>query len=302
MSRGFGTLGISFCLLGVAAGALAADATKLRYVTAIYVDAKGVGMRHPEAVACNDQSTVVVGDTGRGRLLRFAIEDRDVKPLDEVVAPQVSTPIRVQINSKNEVFALDGKQRRIARFDAKGVFKDYMSPDGVPAPSGIVPRSFKIDRNDNVYLLDVFSARVIVLDASAKYQRHLPFPAEYGFFSDVAIDSRGTIYLLDSVKATVYAAAKDAAQFSPLTKALRGHVTFPTSMSVDARGVLYLADENSGSIVLVGQDGSVLGRQLTMGWTDGLLYYPSQLCVTEKGQLFVADRGNNRVQVFAIVR
>jgi sugar lactone lactonase YvrE len=301
MTRVVGTLLVA-SLAGLAATGLAADAGKLRYVTAIYFDAKGTGMRQPEGVACNDRSTLIVGDTGRGRLLRYTVDERDVKPAGEIQAPEVSLPARVQMNSKDELFVLDGKQRRIARFDAKGAFKEYLSPEGIPAPSTVVPRSFKIDRADSIYVLDVFSARVLVLDRDAKYQRHVPFPEEYGFFSDLAVDSRGTMYLLDSVKGAVITAQKDAKTFAPLTKTLRSHASFPTAMTVDARGVLYLVDENGGGIVLVGQDGSVLGRQLAMGWSDGLLYYPSQVCITEKGQLFVADRGNHRVQVFAIVR
>jgi sugar lactone lactonase YvrE len=283
-------------------GALGAEGTKLRYVTAIYLDAKGVGMQQPEGVACDDKSTVVVGDTAGNRLLRYTIDDRDVKPAGEIVAPQLSAPIRVRLNTKAEIFALDGKQRRIVRFGANGEFKSYLSPEGIPEPATVVPRSFTIDRNDNVYVLDVFAARVLVLGPDGKYQRHVPFPPDAGFFSDVAVNSQGVIYVLDSVRGVVYAAGKDAKAFAPTTKNLRAHLSFGTSMTVDSRGVLYIVDQNGGGVVLVGQDGSVLGRQLAMGWNEGLLYYPSQICLNEKGQVFIADPGNSRVQVFAIVR
>ena len=290
----------SLAWLGGDAGA--AEAGRLRYLAAIYLDEKGGGMRQPEGVACNDRSTLIVGDTGGGRLLRYTVEDRDVKPAGEILAPQLSTPIRVQMNSKEEVFALDGRQRRILRFGAKGEFKDYLSPEGVPAPTSIVPRSLRIDRSDNIYLLDVFSARVLVLDPGGKYLRHVGFPAGYGFFSDLALDGRGGIYLLDSLKAAVYSAAKDAKHFSLVTTNLRGHLSFPTAMAVDSRGILYLVDEHGGGVVLLGQDGSVLGRQLAMGWNEGLLRSPSQICLNDKGQVFIADRGNNRIQIFSIVR
>jgi hypothetical protein len=61
-------------------------------------------------------------------------------------------------------------------------------------------------------------------------------------------------------------------------------------------------DENGAGIVILGQDGSFLGRQLTMGWNEGLLYYPSQMCINDKDEAFIADTGNSRVQVFSIVR
>lgn len=302
MTRALGALLVLGSLVWLGGQALGAETARLRFLSAIYLDDKGGGMRHPEGVACNDRAALVVGDTGRGRLLRYAVEDRIIKPLGEIRAPQLSTPIRVQISSRDEIFALDGKQRRILRFDARGEYRGALSPDGVPEPATVVPRSFKIDRSDVVYVLDVFGARVLVLSLDGKYQRHVAFPREYGFLSDLAVDARGRIYVVDSLGAVVYAAQKDASELSPLTKPLRDHLSFPTSITVDARGILYLVDEHGAGVVLVGQDGSVLGRQLAMGWTEGLLYFPSQMCLNERGQAFIADRGNSRVQVFSVVR
>jgi hypothetical protein len=38
------------------------------------------------------------------------------------------------------------------------------------------------------------------------------------------------------------------------------------------------------------------------GWKDGFLRYPAQLCVNDKGEVYVADRENSRVQIFTVVR
>jgi sugar lactone lactonase YvrE len=281
---------------------MAGERVRFRYTTAIYVDEKGASLRQPEGVACDDKGTLIVGDTVNNRLLRYSVEERAVKPVGEIRVAELTNPIRIQMNSKGEIFALDGKQRRIARFDPKGVFKRYVTPEGGPPPATFIPRSFKIDRADSIFILDVFSGRVLVLDPQGKYQRHLEIPKDVGFISDLAVDFKGAIFLLDSMKATVWVAARDAQSFSPLTKSLREHLSFPTSLTVDGRGVLYLVDENGGGIVILGQDGSFLGRQLALGWNEGLLYYPSQMCLDEAGRVFIADRGNSRVQVFSIVR
>ena len=63
-----------------------------------------------------------------------------------------------------------------------------------PSPSAFVPRSFKIDTNNNIYILDIFTGRVLVLNPEGKYQKQIPFPKDYGFFSDLAVDSKGTLY------------------------------------------------------------------------------------------------------------
>jgi hypothetical protein len=48
----------------------------------------------------------------------------------------------------------------------------------------------------------------------------------------------------------------------------------------------------------VGKDGSFKGRKLRMGWKEGELRYPSDICLDDQGNVFIADRGNNRVQMY----
>ena len=40
-------------------------------------------------------------------------------------------------------------------------------------------------------------------------------------------------------------------------------------------------------------------RYFELGWTDGLLRWPSSVCSDGRGGLYVADRENNRIAVFS---
>ena len=279
-----------------------AETVKFRHLQSIYFDEKQGGLKQPEGVACNEKGLLIVGDTGNDRLLRYSYNDRSLKAGAEIKVQQLSNPIRIQMNSKGEIFALDGKKRRILRLNPDGTFKGYVDAEGIPSPSAFVPRSFKIDRNNNIYILDIFSARVLALNSEGKYQKQIPFPKDYGFFSDLAVDSKGTLLLIDCVKAMVFSAPKDSNTFSPLTKDLREYLNFPTSITTDNRGTVYVVDQNGSGIVILGQDGSFQGRQLNMGWNEGLLYFPSQMCINDNGEVFIADRDNSRVQIFSLVK
>jgi sugar lactone lactonase YvrE len=279
-----------------------AESAKLVYNSGIYTDAKGGSLNLPEGVACGAAASVIVADTGNGRLLKYTFQDGSLKGGEEFKVAEAPRPLRVQTNSAGDIFVLDGKQRRIVRLSPEGTFKAYVDPTGIPAPASFVPKSFKIDAADNMYILDIFSGRVLVLDPAGKYLRHIDFPEKFGFFSDVAVDSRGTIFILDSADAVVYAAARDAKSFSPLSKSLEQYMNFPTDMTVDSSGLLYLSDQNGGGVVVIGQDGSFRGRPITYGWDKGLVRYPAQLCINEKGILFVADRENSRVQIYTLVK
>jgi sugar lactone lactonase YvrE len=284
---------LSFSLVSVAA-----ETTKLRYFESLYQDDKGIGVTYPEGVAFSEKYGLIVGDTANDRLVRFAFENGALKAGREIKIPQLLQPFRVQITSKGDILALDGKQHRIVRLGADGAFKEYVTAEGAPGGATIVPRSVKIDRSDNIYILDMFSARVLVLNPDGKFQKEIPFPKDYGFFSDLAVDPKGTVLLVDSVKAAVFSAVKTANAFSPLGNPLKEYLSFPISLTTDSRGTIYIVDTNGADVGIMAQDGSFLGKQMSMGWTEGLLYYPSQICVSENGDVFIADRGNSRVQRF----
>jgi sugar lactone lactonase YvrE len=302
MAQAFLRIFLILIILSTSAIALRAETVKFRYLLSVYFDEKGGGMKQPEGVAYGEKSLLIVSDTGNGRLLRYTFQEKALKAGSEIKVPQLTCPLRVQINSKGEIFVLDGKKRRILRLTLAGEFKGYVDPQGLPSSTAVVPRSFKIGRNDMIYILDIFGERVIEVSPDGKYQKHLEFPEDHGFFSDLAVDSKGNLLLIDSTRRMVYSAAREAKGFLPLTRNLGDYLNFPTNLTTDGRGRIYIVDENGGGIVILGQDGSYMGRQLSMGWTEGFLYYPTQISVNEKAEVFIADRGNNRVQIFTVVQ
>ena len=277
-------------------------AMKFRYMASIYADDKGLGLKQPEGVACDGESLLIVADTGNGRLLKYSIQEGAIEVgTVEIKVDQLSYPIKTEINSRGEIYILDRRQRSIIRLTPAGEFRGYLQPVGLPSPSAYVPRSFTVDRNDNIYILDILSERVLILDPAGRYVRQIKFPDEYGFFSDVAMGFRGTVLLIDVVDGMVFSAGKNSASFSRLTSSLKEYVRFPANLTTDDRGRIYLVDRNGGSIIILGQDGSFISRQSGMGWKEGSLNYPAQMCINNKGEIFIADTRNHRIQIFAIV-
>lgn len=278
-----------------------AQGVRFRHLVSVYVDDKGGGLHLPEGVACGDEGRFVVGDTGNNRLLLFTFKAKAVSGGTEIKVPELAAPTKVQLNSKGEIYALDGSKRRIVRLTAEGTFREFLSFDGAPPPTAIVPRSFTIDSADNVYVLDVLSARVLVLNAEGRFQKALALPDGTGFVTDLDVDILGNVFVVDPVKRRLFSAGRDANAFSPLGGDLTGSlVTLPTSLTA-SRGTIFVV-ESGGSIASIGQDGSFMTRQLTTGWQEGSLNHPAQVCITEKDEVFVADRDNSRVQVFALSR
>ena len=284
----------------ISTASFGAEVLKFSHITSIYADQHETAIKQPEGIACDDQSLLVVADSGNGRLLRFMFRDKTISSGSPAIQlPELTYPAQAQLNSKGEIFVLDRMKRRIVRLTPDGAFHSYLEPTGLPSAT-VVPRSFFIDRNDIIYILDIFSERVLVLGPEGQYRAQKKFPKDYGFFSDLTVDFKESIFLIDSINAMVFSAAKDATAFSPLTQNLKQYMRFPTGITTDNKGHMYLVDRNGGRIIILGPDGSFLGRLSAMGWKEGFLNYPSQLCINSRGEIFIADTNNNRIQVFAL--
>jgi DNA-binding beta-propeller fold protein YncE len=284
-------------LLGAAAGgaALAAEALRLKPLASIYVDAKGAGLRFPQGVAVAGD-LAAVADAGNGRIVTYTATANGLTPRAELSVSQVAFPIAVGVLSSKEILALDGRTRRIARLAADGAFSGWFEPSGVQGAVG--PRSLATGQGDAVYVLDVTGGRILVLDARAALTATIAVPVEVGFPSDLAVDGKGDVYVVDSVGRRLWAARKGDTALAALTPPLPEEFEFPAAIAADDEGRLFVADRDGGGVVVFGRDGSFRGRQLAMGWKDGFLRYPADLCIGPGGTLLVAERGNNRVQVF----
>jgi sugar lactone lactonase YvrE len=282
--------------------AFSAELLKFKHGTSLLVDEKGSALKYPEGVACTASSRIIVADTGNNRLVSYTMEEQRIKGGSEIKVAQLAVPILVQVNSKGDIFALDGKKHSIVHLTPEGAFAGTLEPQGVTGPSGIVTKSFKIDGTDSVYLLDIFSERVLILDPTGKVQKQLPFPANYGFISDLAVDESGTILLVDSVNNVVFSAPKANTVFTPLTQKLGEYADSLTYITVDKRGLIFLVDKDGGSLVILGQDGTFREHLFGVGVKNGLLNYPSQICLTATGDLLIADRANSRVQLFEMIK
>jgi sugar lactone lactonase YvrE len=269
---------------------------RFKHDRSLYADEKGGNLNQPEGVACNN-NRVAAADTGNGRLVLYSIVDGELRGGKEILLPQVVYPVRVAMNSKADLYVLDERQRKVARLTAEGVFQQYVDLSGGPTAGMVVPVGISLDGNDNLYVLDIGGARVMIFGDDGKFQRQIALPKEYGFITDLAANAMGRVFLIDSVRAKVYSNAKDQAVFAPITETLKDDLKFAANIAADDKGLLFISDQNGGGVVVVSQDGTIR-RLFSMGWKEGTLRYPSQLCANTNGDLYVADRANSRIQRF----
>jgi len=290
-------------LLAAQAGALpaaAAEVMKLRHLATLYVDAAAIPLRVPQGVGCGAGGSFLVADSGNGRVLRVDVSGPLALVTGVVAVTEIAYPIRVDGDAAGNLVVLDGKSHRLARVGADGSFAGWIEvppPEGGAAP---VIRSFALAAGGAVIAADVAGRRVVQISASGALERSIALPAEARGITDVAVDGRGSIFLLDGVGRRVWMARSGEAVFGPWSGSLAEDLDFPGALDADSSGRILVADEHGGGVVILGPDGSFRGRQSAFGWKDGFLRYPSDLCSNGRGLVAIADRENQRVQVFTL--
>lgn len=285
------------CSIACAAGRARVGAAGLVHERSIYADGRRGPLRAPEGVACADDGTLIVSDTGNGRLLTYTWKEGQLGGGEPIKLAQLPYPTRAERDGRGGLLVLDGRSRRIVRLGRDGAFAGHLEVTGASAARDVVPISFTV-ASGNVYVLDAAGRRVLVLDAAGKIAREIALPSA-GSFTDVAVDGAGRVYALDAVDATLW--QTDAAGAFRALARLRQQARFPASITSDRHGSLFVVDQHGGAILVLDEDGRSRGRGLSAGRADGLLNYPAQICVAGS-EVFIADRNNHRVQVFTILR
>ena len=287
-------------LLAAPAAAAPAEVPKLRHAVTLYADAEGGPLRVPQGVGCGAGDGILVADSGNGRVLRFEVSGALVRVTGVVKLPEITYPIRVDGDASGSLVVLDGKSRRLARVRADGSFGGWIEVPQAEGAAAPVIRGFAMGAQGAVVAADVAGRRVVQITASGVLERSIDLPAELRGLTDVAVDGRGSIFALDGVGRRIWVVRPGEAAFTPLSGSLSEDLDFPGALAADPSGRLLVADQNGGGVVILGPDGSFRGRQSAFGWKEGFLRYPSDLCSSGRGLVVIADRENQRVQVFTL--
>ena len=257
-----------------------AAALPLEPASSGYADEKGVMLRSPEGSRHRRRHRRRGGYRQRPPVL-FTFRDGKLVAGGEVRAPELGRPTRIQLDSKGNVLALDGKGRRIVRIGAGGTFAGFLQLAGIPQGNGFFPISFKIGPGDAVYLLDASSARVVVVDAAGhssatRVAARRLFHGHRGRRAGCRVRHRRR-------RAQLFLARPGTSAFAPAGRPLKDVLNFPTYLTLTAQGPIVLVDQHGNGLVVLGKDGAYLGRRLSIGWSEGLVYYPSQVCIDSRG-------------------
>jgi sugar lactone lactonase YvrE len=248
---------------------------------------------------------------------------------------QLYWPSAVALDSAGNLYIADSGNNVIRKVSngtittvaGNGTFN--YSGDGGPATSAALnyPAGVAVDPAGNLYIADEANYRVrkvsngtITTFAGDGTQGYTGDngPATSAELSDpagVALDSSGNLYIADSNNNVIrevsngtistVAGSYTVGYTGDNGPAISAEVSDPTGVAVDAAGNLYIADNDNFVIRVVanGVIATVAGNN-TQGYsgdsgpaTSAELSLPSGVVVSNLGNLYIADSGNNRIRV-----
>src|SRR4051794_34710252 len=257
-------------------------------------------LAYPRGLAVGPQGQIYVANTGNDRIdvfdrggalqASFGASGRAVGEFDAPmgVATDASgiRAVTDSVNGRIQLLAPDG-----------GVLAQW----GAPAPGPTLlpdPVAVAFDGAGNAYVLDQRRARILVFNrTTGTLARTIGAPGSGpGRLlspSALAIDPTGTITVADTGNRRLARFALAGAPLPPITStgAVRG-------VAVTPDGARIYTTNSEAKIGVYSPAGELLDDFGGKGRTLGKLDAPGQIALDAAGNLWVADRGNNRVQEF----
>ena len=201
-------------------------------------------LRQPEGVAVDGAGNIYVADTGKNRVLKIASDGTQT-----TIASQLSQPEGVLVDGAGNLFVTETGHAALKKFLADGTVATLWTQGAFG--------SMALDSAGNVF----FSALTSVERLSASSGSISPvagtgeytFSAAPGFVSSVqeigaassvAVDTAGSIYVADAIKAVIERISPNCALSVDGGSTLKQ----PTGLAFDPQGNLYISDGVQGTI------------------------------------------------------
>ncbi len=177
--------------------------------------------------------------------------------------------VGVALNSKGEIFTLNRGNHPLMEFTSEGAF---VASYGEDSPVFRVPHSIRFDAQDNLWFVNAADNLVVKLDSNMQVLQALGRREE------------PWVYLTHGIE-----------------RAIPPPENFyqPTDTAVSPDGNTFVTDGYGNSrVVKFTREGTLVKYWGDRGTRPGQFNTPHSIVIDAKSNLYVADRQNNRVQVF----
>lgn len=267
------------------------------------------GIPDPMGVAVAPDGRVYVTSTGGDRTVHMF--DRRGAAIGTFAPPDTASGARAlvypAVSPSGDVYVTDRGAGTIHRFSAEGQF---ISSIASPLGAGTVwnPLGLTFDEAGNLYVTEVTPGqhRVLVLDSSGALLRQFgkegQAPGDFWFPNGIAV-AEGRIYVADSNNGRIQTFDMDGTLLAMIGRGTaKGDLGMPRGLGVDLKNhLLFVVDTVSHSVSVYEISKPAAKFLQTFGEAgiaSGEFQWPNGLATAPDRGVYVADRANNRVQIW----
>ena len=265
----------------------------------------------PAVVACRS-GRIVVADIAKRRVSIFSQDGRFISNL--VLRPELSNsstgggmltkPSGMDIDERGRIYICDSSDHYVRIFDNQGCFlKEFKNIKG--KSSGL--QGLAIDSTGLLYVSDADNRALQVFQSDVgiwvreinkghgEEAFHLP--------SGITTDRLNRIYVVDYGTSQISIFNKKGSLLRTFGQKGKGKGMFnvPRAVAVDKQDRIYVLDSLNHRIQVFASSGDWLYTFGELGQGPGQFVGPADLCIdTDNNLVFVADKGNKRIQVLEI--
>ncbi len=244
----------------------------------------------------------------------------------------LDSPSGIVADSRGNVIFSDKMHNRLRIIDRKGFIFTFAGTgkqgnEGNGGPAGkaalFLPESMVRDGKDNLYVISSQGNSKIIrkIDAGGKITHFAgngklgdmgdggpATQASFGIISDLAVDSRGNLYLADLTNRKIRKVDTEgiiSTVASESWKKISDEEIHPNGLAVNAGGDIFVSDSGSSKIRKISRDGTVIDFAGTGEFKDtgdggpmkqAGIRSPGGLSFSPSGELFIAEETSHRIR------
>jgi len=224
-----------------------------------------------------------------------------------------SSPSGVSFIANDDLLVADQGNSQVQRCDLQGVCSWLGGPTlGFRNQPGTfdLPHGVEANRNGLYAVADEDNHAIQLCDFTQsckykgeQYSANNPPQTSFGLWAfpdDVAFDSQGRVYGLDTGNNRVQILTPESLNFAGTfggSGGALGQLNGPKGISIDAGDRVYIADTGNNRIQICDSAGDNCSAFGSLGTAPGQFNEPVGIEVDHRGLIWIADTGNHRIQV-----